>query len=125
LRIVGPDDFRGDFTSLRIPVAVEDTNEIHAKLEGPPGWKLRLEIVGIDDEAPRVLASVAPEPNTAGWNDSDVTVTFTREDQLSGIATCPDPITLTEDAEDREVSGTATDRAGNTGSVRHATRRAV
>ena len=60
-RIIGPDDFLGDLTSIRIPIAVAETNEIHATLEGPPGWKLHLEIVGIDDEAPRVLASVAPE----------------------------------------------------------------
>ncbi|MDB4894001.1 MAG: hypothetical protein JWN15_263, partial [Firmicutes bacterium] len=55
--------------------------------------------------------------NTNGWNNGDVTVTFTCTDAGSGIATCPDPVTLTAEGTGQHTTGTATDAAGNTASV--------
>ena len=62
-------------------------------------------------------ASIEPEPNQYGWNNTDVTVTFTAEDELSGIDTVTAPVTLTEEGENQEVVGEATDRAGNTTTI--------
>ena len=58
-----------------------------------------------------------PAPNSAGWNNSNVTVTFTCADTMSGIATCPNPVTVMTEGANQVVSGTATDRAGNRATV--------
>jgi hypothetical protein len=70
----------------------------------------------IDRVLPTITGSAAPAPNGSGWNNTDVTVTFTCSDAHSGIATCPGPTTLHEGA-NQSVSGTATDNAGNTASA--------
>jgi hypothetical protein len=72
--------------------------------------------VNIDKTAPTITASVSPAPNSDGWNNSDVTVSFACSDSLSGIDICPSPITLTEGA-GQIITGTATDKAGNTASA--------
>ncbi len=56
---------------------------------------------------------MSQDPNSDGWNNGDVTVTFTCTDALSGIASCPQPVTLTEDGAGQKVTGTGTDKAGN------------
>ncbi len=50
-----------------------------------------------------------------GWNNADVTVTFTCDDQatLSGIASCTAPQTVTTEGTGQVVTGTAKDNAGN------------
>jgi hypothetical protein len=68
--------------------------------------------VNIDKTVPTIDYSVSPAPNSYGWNNSDVTVSFTCNDGLSGIDTCPEPITLTSGA-GQIIEGTATDKAGN------------
>jgi pimeloyl-ACP methyl ester carboxylesterase len=73
--------------------------------------------VNIDKTPPTIDGSVDPPPNDAGWNNTDVTVTFTADDALSGIDTVTDPVTVTDAGADQEVVGVATDRAGNTASV--------
>ncbi|MGR6320031.1 hypothetical protein Q2K19_25720 [Micromonospora soli] len=70
--------------------------------------------VNLDKTAPVIKAEVSQAPNGDGWNNADVTVTFTCTDALSGVASCSDPVTLTEDGPDQVVSGTAIDDAGNT-----------
>ncbi len=58
-----------------------------AVLEIPPpatNLVLRLECAPIDTVAPTTSASVSPEPNAAGWNRSDVTVTLHAVDQAGG-----------------------------------------
>src|SRR5258708_8717810 len=70
--------------------------------------------VKIDKTPPTISAVAAPAPNAAGWNNSDVTVSFTCADALSGIAVCqPNDIVSTEGLH-QTVSGTDTDQAGNT-----------
>jgi hypothetical protein len=65
-----------------------------------------------DATAPVATASAAPAPNGAGWNNTDVTVTFSGNDGLSGIASCTAPAVLGEGA-GQSASGTCTDNAGN------------
>ena len=63
--------------------------------------------------APGVTASVVPLPNAAGWNNSDVTVTFACQDSGSGIQTCPPPQTVTAEGINTNTA-TAADPLGNT-----------
>ncbi len=70
-----------------------------------------------DTTAPTISYSVSQAANTNGWNNSDVTVTFTCSDNLSGIRSCPSPITTSAEGANQSVTGTAIDNAGNTSSV--------
>jgi hypothetical protein len=70
--------------------------------------------VNIDRTPPSITAVVSPSPNLAGWNNTDVTVTFTCSDAGSGVATCPGPVQVTTEGANQVITGTATDIAGNT-----------
>src|SRR5262249_38375720 len=63
---------------------------------------------------------LTPAPNSSGWNNTPVTVSFPATDSLSGVATVTPPVTVTTEGAQQDVSGTATDRAGNSSTV-HAT----
>ena len=71
--------------------------------------------MSIDKTAPTITHAQSPEPNDNGWNNADVTVTFTCDDQpgLSGIASCTAPHTVTSEGTQQPVAGTAKDNAGN------------
>jgi hypothetical protein len=69
--------------------------------------------VRLDRTAPTITAALSQETGGTGWNNGDVTVTFTCTDEMSGIDSCSGPVTLTEDGPDQVVTGTAVDRAGN------------
>ena len=70
--------------------------------------------INIDKAAPTAIANVNPSPNANGWNNTDVTVTFTGNDAGSGIAFCSPAVTIsTEGAGQTSPSGTCTDVAGN------------
>jgi hypothetical protein len=69
-----------------------------------------------DATPPTITGSASPAANANGWNNKAVTVSFTCNDATSGIATCTAPQTLGEGA-NQAVSGTATDKAGNTAST--------
>lgn len=68
--------------------------------------------INIDKTKPTAGASRTPAANAAGWNNTNVTVSFTGSDSLSGIASCTPDVTLGEGA-GQSASGTCTDRAGN------------
>ena len=69
--------------------------------------------LNIDKSAPTISAVGAPVPNGAGWNRTDVLVSFTCSDSLSGIGTCPAPVTASAESAGQTIAGTAVDRAGN------------
>jgi len=71
--------------------------------------------LNIDKTPPVVTASAAPSPNGAGWNNSNVTVTFTCTDSLSGVASCPPQQLVASEGQNQNISGQATDVAGNVG----------
>src|SRR5260370_25524635 len=63
---------------------------------------------------PTISALPSPSPNAHGWSNPDVVVSFTCGDAGAGIASCPAPITVTREGARQAISGTATDKAGNT-----------
>jgi len=74
--------------------------------------------VKLDKSAPHISGAVTKGTKGAnGWYTGPVTVTFTCADDLSGIATCPDPVVLTANGTNA-ASGTATDQAGNTATAK-------
>ncbi|WP_189070114.1 PxKF domain-containing protein [Deinococcus radiotolerans] len=71
--------------------------------------------VQIDKVRPQITAVPDRAANSAGWYAAPVTVSFTCTDDLSGVKTCTDPSTVAQtDADGQTVTGTATDKAGNT-----------
>jgi RHS repeat-associated protein len=70
--------------------------------------------INLDKTPPTITATITPAPNASGWNNSNVTVTFTCTDALSGVAMCPAPVQVTTEGARQVVSGTAVDKAGNT-----------
>ena len=72
--------------------------------------------VKIDGTSPTITHALVPPANANGWNAGDVTVDFSCDDDLSGIASCgPDAVVSTE-GKDQIVTGRAQDNAGNTAS---------
>src|SRR5206468_624106 len=70
--------------------------------------------INIDKTAPTASAAQLPLANSHGWNNTDVTVTFTGTDALSTIDSCTAPVTLSADGAGQTAGpGTCTDRAGN------------
>ena len=70
-----------------------------------------------DATAPSASATRSPAPNAYGWNNTDVTVTFSGTDANSGIASCTAPITRSANGAGQTASGNCTDVAGNVSST--------
>lgn len=70
--------------------------------------------VSLDGTKPTVTQSVLPAPNASGWVNTDVMITPTCGDNLSGISMCSPSITLSTEGANQAVVSTATDSAGNT-----------
>ncbi|PYR79117.1 MAG: hypothetical protein DMF86_04405 [Acidobacteria bacterium] len=114
-----PPDFQGsdkiDPLLMERPVVLRSgANQLTVELQSGPGNHLTIEVVTTDVIAPRISAAANPPANTAGWNNADVTVTFTCADDESGIAACPAPVLVSTEGAQQIVSGTAVDKAGNT-----------
>jgi hypothetical protein len=68
----------------------------------------------IDKTAPTITHTQSPAANPNGWNNTDVTITFSCNDTGgSGIASCTAPITEAREGKDQPEPGTAVDNAGN------------
>ncbi len=78
--------------------------------------------INIDRTAPTLtFGTPSPAPNAAGWNKGDVSVPFTAQDNLSGVATTTPPGNpLVLSAEGAAVAAvlTVSDRAGNSATFR-------
>jgi Bacterial Ig-like domain len=73
--------------------------------------------VRLDQTPPMVICSQAPPPQSSGWNNTDVTVSFTATDSHSGIATVSSPVRVSAEGANQPITGTASDKAGNSASA--------
>jgi Vacuolar protein sorting-associated protein 62/Glucodextranase, domain B len=73
--------------------------------------------LNIDKTPPTITATANPSPNTAGWNNTDVSVSFACSDTMSAVASCPQAVPVQTEGRNQVISGTATDLAGNTASA--------
>jgi hypothetical protein len=69
--------------------------------------------INIDKTPPAITGAPTTSPNSYGWYKTDVIVHFTASDLLSGIDTFTPDQTLSTEASEQSVTGTATDKAGN------------
>ena len=72
-----------------------------------------VEGIKIDRTPPVIAAATDLEPNANGWFRSNVRVSFTASDALSGVASTPADVIVSTDGEGQEVRRTAVDHAGN------------
>ncbi|MDX2007411.1 MAG: hypothetical protein SFU83_19410, partial [Meiothermus sp.] len=71
----------------------------------------------IDKSPPSItLASRLPAANGAGWNNTDVTLTWNCTDGLSGVVSSTVSRTVSTQGSGQSATGTCTDNAGNTAS---------
>jgi hypothetical protein len=70
-----------------------------------------------DATPPSVTASPARGADANGWYDHAVAVSFSGSDSVSGVAGCTSATYSGPDSGSASVSGTCTDKAGNTGSA--------
>jgi RHS repeat-associated protein len=92
-------------TSVAGNVTVTDVAGNTASFNSPP--------VKIEKTLPTAQAAASPQPNGAGWNNGDVTVSFTGSNALSGIASCSPPVVISTEGKNQSASGTCIDNAGN------------
>ncbi|MCU1692486.1 MAG: hypothetical protein JWM64_1577, partial [Frankiales bacterium] len=69
------------------------------------------------DTTPPAIAAVVKGTKFGNYYISKVTVEFTCDDDLSGIASCPQTVTLDSEGLAEPILGTVTDKAGNTTST--------
>lgn len=68
----------------------------------------------IDKTPPQIAGLRSPAASASGWNSTDVTVTFTCSDSLSGVASCGDtPQVVTTEGLAQSRTARAVDQAGN------------
>lgn len=73
--------------------------------------------VNIDLTAPTITGYKVPGPNSDGWNNEDVVVSFVCSDETSGIASCTPDITKSAESTGQSATGAAIDNAGNMASA--------
>jgi hypothetical protein len=69
--------------------------------------------INIDKTAPVATATQTPEANANGWNNTDVTVAWTCQDDRSGEGAVSEPVTFDQEGGNQSASGSCTDKAGN------------
>src|SRR2546428_2556513 len=111
--VVGPRDFTPGVKLIQRNISVRASNALHVELRSQPGSELTIRTLGTDNDPPTITAVATPSANAAGWNRTDVQVTFACSDKGSGIASCPPPRLVTTEGPGQVVTGRATDNAGN------------
>jgi hypothetical protein len=70
-------------------------------------------LVYTEDRTDPLIVAVPLSAINATWTHAPFSVNFQCADQESGIATCPEPVTIATEGANQVVSGTAVDKAGN------------
>jgi hypothetical protein len=115
--VVAPNDLNQNVAEVDKPVTLLASNQINVQVRGAPGGTLAVDIIGVDNDLPVLVATANPGRNVNDWNNSNVVVTFACADATSGIASCTSPVTASTEGADQVVSGQAVDRAGNVAST--------
>ncbi|TAK07109.1 MAG: hypothetical protein EPO39_07310 [Candidatus Manganitrophaceae bacterium] len=111
----GPELFTCD-SSISIPITAEGTTTVTYRAVDNAGnfEALKSTTVKIDRTPPSIISTQSPAANAAGWNNTDVTVSFSGSDSLSGGVQCtPSGSVLTGEGAGQSVGTTCTDAAGN------------
>jgi len=109
-RIVGGAECNSKVAVVPRTVSLSTSNRLEVEVQG---WKtsgVTIKIIGVDKDAPVVKTTLDPPPNSAGWNNSSVIVRFDCSDATSGVATCPQPLTLSDEGTEQAVRGAVSDR---------------
>ncbi|HEX7025947.1 MAG TPA: Ig-like domain-containing protein, partial [Gammaproteobacteria bacterium] len=69
--------------------------------------------VNLDQTPPTITTQFSAQPNSAGWYSQAVTLSFTCNDALSGVQSCPAAQTVSGDGQNLVITVTAEDIAGN------------
>ena len=111
------DSTAGDSAVLSINDEGETTLAFHAVDNAGNVETEQSTLVSIDRTEPGIVATRNPVANAAGWNTTDVTVSFDCSDALSGVASCADPVTVSTDGAGQPAIGGVQDKAGNVDST--------
>jgi hypothetical protein len=104
-------------TTATFVINTEGVNTVLLRVQDVAGNRAEQTLtLSIDKTAP-IITGARTAPNANGWNNGDVTATFTATDAGSGIDTVSGPTTLTGEGAGQSVTGTATDLAGNSAST--------
>jgi len=76
-------------------------------------------VLNIDKTASQITATSTPTANAAGWNKTDVTVSFACTDSGSGASSCPLSIVVTTEGANQVIDAQVVDMAGNVTTVTH------
>lgn len=109
--VVNQSNFGQGFQTLEFPIETPET--LSVRLNGKPGGVVTAVIIGIDSQPPTITPSITPDANASGWHRGETIVSFTCDDAISGIASCSESVSITQEGAAQEVTGTATDLAGN------------
>ncbi|HEY3274830.1 MAG TPA: PKD domain-containing protein [Methanocella sp.] len=74
-------------------------------------------VINIDKTPPSLTYVLTPALNANGWTSQDVHLHYEASDAVSGLASTPKDLLLTNEGTYADLSGTATDLAGNSASV--------
>jgi PKD repeat protein len=102
-------DWKGE---IERTVTLRSTNTLRVELRSKPGSHLSIRVTGGDAVPPTITAAAMPAANAAGWNRTDVQVTFTCAAGGSPIATCTPPVLVTTAGRGQVISGRAVDSSG-------------
>jgi hypothetical protein len=103
----------------QVPISADGIHTLTSQAVDVAGRRSQSQslIVQIDQTPPTVTCSQAPPPQISGWSNTEVTVSFTAADSLSGIATVSAPVLVNTEGADQPITGTASDKAGNSASA--------
>ena len=79
----------------------------------------RIVTINLDKTPPTIDGSVTPSPNSNGWNNTDVVVSFQCRDALSGVdaGSVPANTVVSSEGANQSVGGACQDIAGNAAST--------
>jgi large repetitive protein len=117
IRVVDRDDFGEKVAVIDLPLTLAASNQIAVEVKGNQGGTITVLILGFETTGPTITGTATPPPNANGWNNTDVTVSFTCSDATSGVATCSSPQTATTEGANQSIQGSVVDNAGNTATV--------